>query len=91
LSFGGDVVVFFECPGKPLIDRNNNLDQFRWLADFGLNRRLKVYLWPSFHTLHASGTLGDVLAIFLKRYPTNKNPSQKKSDDTSRCDVSWAG
>ena len=60
------------------LEQFDNLDQFRWLADLGLNRRLKFYLWPSFHALRALGTLVNVLANFLKRYPTNKIQAKKK-------------
>ena len=67
------------------------IESIRWLADLGLNRRLKFYLWPSFHALRALGTLVNVLANFLKRYPTNKIQAKKIPDNTSRCDVSWAG
>ena len=42
---------------KARAEQFDNLDQFRWLADLGLNRRLKFYLWPSFHALRALGTL----------------------------------
>ena len=42
---------------KARAEQLDNLDQFRWLADLGLNRRLKFYLWPSFHALRALGTL----------------------------------
>ena len=53
------------------------IESIRWLADLGLNRRLKFYLWPSFHALRALGTLVNVLANFLKRYPTNKIQAKK--------------
>ena len=41
--------------------------------------------------MRALGTLVNVLANFLKRKPTNKIQAKKIPDNTSRCDVSWAG